>query len=328
MASASPPAWGWVAIRFTAIGFVEALELFQADAETELIVLTGEIGGDDEERAAAFIAESVTKPVVGYIAGFEAPPGKRMGHAGAIVTGSSGTAAAKAEALEAVGAAVGRNPTERGRSGRGAPGVTEDAPPGRSGARPDAARTMGRAAVGGTACVRGARRRSAQLLGVAGFLLIGGYGLWSWAKIGLLTALLSLRADWSRRSHGRPMLPAAAGRSGTLHLRVRSDGADDRVPRGWRRAPAAARRGHGRAACLSSRPVLAAAGAAVPVAILAAVCSTLVTLSFPVFGLRLQVDVVERGALGRGPGGRRRGDRARTWKRPAVGRRRPRSEAG
>ena len=71
------------------IGFVEALELFQADAETELIVLTGEIGGDDEERAAAFIAERVTKPVVGYVAGFEAPPGKRMGHAGAIVTGSA-----------------------------------------------------------------------------------------------------------------------------------------------------------------------------------------------------------------------------------------------
>ncbi len=94
------------------VGFVEALELFQADAETELIVLTGEIGGDDEERAAAFIADRVTKPVVGYIAGFEAPAGKRMGHAGAIVTGSSGTAAAKAEALEAVGAAVGRNPSQ------------------------------------------------------------------------------------------------------------------------------------------------------------------------------------------------------------------------
>jgi succinyl-CoA synthetase alpha subunit len=94
------------------IGFVEALELFQGDAETEAIVLTGEIGGDDEERAAAFIAEHVTKPVVGYIAGFEAPPGKRMGHAGAIVTGSSGTAAAKAEALEAVGGVVARNPTE------------------------------------------------------------------------------------------------------------------------------------------------------------------------------------------------------------------------
>jgi succinyl-CoA synthetase alpha subunit len=94
------------------VGFVEALELFQEDPETDLIVLTGEIGGDDEERAAAFIEANVTKPVVGYIAGFEAPPGKRMGHAGAIVTGSSGTAAAKADALEAVGAMVGRNPSQ------------------------------------------------------------------------------------------------------------------------------------------------------------------------------------------------------------------------
>jgi succinyl-CoA synthetase alpha subunit len=94
------------------IGFVEALELFEQDADTDLVVLIGEIGGDDEERAAAFIAERVTKPVVGYIAGFTAPPGKRMGHAGAIVTGSSGTAQAKAEALEAVGVPVGRTPTE------------------------------------------------------------------------------------------------------------------------------------------------------------------------------------------------------------------------
>jgi succinyl-CoA synthetase alpha subunit len=94
------------------IGFVEALEGFQSDPETELIVLTGEIGGDDEERAAAFVEAEVTKPVVAYIAGFEAPPGKRMGHAGAIVTGSSGTASAKAEALEAVGVAVGRNPSQ------------------------------------------------------------------------------------------------------------------------------------------------------------------------------------------------------------------------
>jgi succinyl-CoA synthetase alpha subunit len=94
------------------IGFVEVLDRFQSDPETELIVLTGEIGGDDEERAAAFVEAEVTKPVVAYIAGFEAPPGKRMGHAGAIVTGSSGTAAAKAEALEAVGVAVGRNPSQ------------------------------------------------------------------------------------------------------------------------------------------------------------------------------------------------------------------------
>ena len=82
------------------IGFIESLAMFQDDPGTDLVVMTGEIGGDDEERAAAFIEQHVTKPVVGYIAGFEAPPGKRMGHAGAIVTGSSGTAAAKAEALE------------------------------------------------------------------------------------------------------------------------------------------------------------------------------------------------------------------------------------
>jgi succinyl-CoA synthetase alpha subunit len=94
------------------IGFIEALGRFEGDPETDLVVMIGEIGGDDEERAAAFIAERVTKPVVGYIAGFTAPPGKRMGHAGAIVTGSSGTAQAKAEALEASGVRVGRSPTE------------------------------------------------------------------------------------------------------------------------------------------------------------------------------------------------------------------------
>jgi succinyl-CoA synthetase alpha subunit len=94
------------------IGFVEALALFEDDAGTDLVVLVGEIGGDDEERAAAFIGERVTKPVVGYVAGFEAPPGKRMGHAGAIVTGSLGTAAAKAEALSSAGVRVGRTPTE------------------------------------------------------------------------------------------------------------------------------------------------------------------------------------------------------------------------
>jgi succinyl-CoA synthetase alpha subunit len=94
------------------VGFVESLALFDQDAGTDLVVMTGEIGGDDEERAAAWIAEHMSKPVVGYIAGFTAPPGKRMGHAGAIVTGSSGTAAAKAEALEAVGVRVARTPTE------------------------------------------------------------------------------------------------------------------------------------------------------------------------------------------------------------------------
>jgi succinyl-CoA synthetase alpha subunit len=94
------------------IGFIEALALFEADPGTDLMIMTGEIGGDDEERAAAYVVEHVTKPVVAYIAGFEAPPGKRMGHAGAIVTGSSGTAAAKAEALEGVGVQVARTPSQ------------------------------------------------------------------------------------------------------------------------------------------------------------------------------------------------------------------------
>jgi succinyl-CoA synthetase alpha subunit len=94
------------------VGFVESLERFQADDGTDLVVMIGEIGGDDEERAARFVAERMSKPVVGYIAGFTAPPGKRMGHAGAIITGSSGTAQAKAEALEAAGVRVGRTPTE------------------------------------------------------------------------------------------------------------------------------------------------------------------------------------------------------------------------
>jgi succinyl-CoA synthetase alpha subunit len=97
------------------IGFIESLALFEQEPGTDLIIMTGEIGGDDEERAAAYIEDHVTKPVVAYIAGFEAPPGKRMGHAGAIVTGSSGTAAAKAEALEAVGVQVGRTPSQVGR---------------------------------------------------------------------------------------------------------------------------------------------------------------------------------------------------------------------
>jgi succinyl-CoA synthetase alpha subunit len=93
-------------------GFVEVLDRFERDPETRVAILVGEIGGDEEERAAAFIAERVTKPVVAYVAGFTAPPGKRMGHAGAIVTGSRGTAQAKAEAFEAAGVRVGRNPTE------------------------------------------------------------------------------------------------------------------------------------------------------------------------------------------------------------------------
>ena len=92
--------------------FIDVLEKFEADDETELVVLVGEIGGDAEERAASYIENDMSKPVVAYIAGFTAPPGKRMGHAGAIVSGSSGTAQAKAEALEAAGVRVGRNPTE------------------------------------------------------------------------------------------------------------------------------------------------------------------------------------------------------------------------
>ena len=92
--------------------FIDVLTLFEADDETELIVMVGEIGGDAEERAADFIAEDVSKPVVAYIAGFTAPPGKQMGHAGAIISGSSGTAEAKKEALEARGVRVGRSPSE------------------------------------------------------------------------------------------------------------------------------------------------------------------------------------------------------------------------
>ena len=92
--------------------FIDVIAMFQNDPETELIVMCGEIGGDAEEQAADYIAANVTKPVVGYIAGFTAPPGKTMGHAGAIVSGSSGGAAAKAEALESRGVRVGRTPTQ------------------------------------------------------------------------------------------------------------------------------------------------------------------------------------------------------------------------
>jgi succinyl-CoA synthetase alpha subunit len=91
---------------------IDALAAFEADPDTKAIVMIGEIGGDAEERAAAYIQDHVTKPVVGYVAGFTAPEGKTMGHAGAIVSGSSGTAAAKKEALEAVGVKVGKTPSE------------------------------------------------------------------------------------------------------------------------------------------------------------------------------------------------------------------------
>ena len=90
---------------------IDALEAFENDPDTDAIVMIGEIGGDAEERAAAYIKDHVTKPVVGYVAGFTAPEGKTMGHAGAIVSGSSGTAAAKQEALEAAGVKVGKTPS-------------------------------------------------------------------------------------------------------------------------------------------------------------------------------------------------------------------------
>ncbi|MEU7764027.1 succinate--CoA ligase subunit alpha [Nocardia sp. NPDC049190] len=91
---------------------IDAIEAFEKDPETKLIVMIGEIGGDAEERAAAYIKANVTKPVVGYVAGFTAPEGKTMGHAGAIVSGSSGTAQAKKDALEAAGVKVGKTPSE------------------------------------------------------------------------------------------------------------------------------------------------------------------------------------------------------------------------
>jgi succinyl-CoA synthetase alpha subunit len=92
--------------------FIDILDLYQADHATEMIVMVGEIGGDAEERAAEHIEANISKPVVAYIAGFTAPPGKQMGHAGAIISGSSGTAEAKKEALEARGVRVGKSPTE------------------------------------------------------------------------------------------------------------------------------------------------------------------------------------------------------------------------
>jgi succinyl-CoA synthetase alpha subunit len=95
-------------------GFIDCLAAFEADPETRAVLLIGEIGGSEEERAAAYIAEQMSKPVVAYIAGVTAPPGKRMGHAGAIISGTAGTARAKIDALVAAGARVASNPTEAG----------------------------------------------------------------------------------------------------------------------------------------------------------------------------------------------------------------------
>jgi succinyl-CoA synthetase alpha subunit len=92
--------------------FIDVLQRFETDHETELVVLVGEIGGDEEEKAARFVQDHITKPLIAYIAGFSAPPGKTMGHAGAIISGSSGTARAKKEALEAAGIQVGTTPSE------------------------------------------------------------------------------------------------------------------------------------------------------------------------------------------------------------------------
>ncbi len=93
-------------------GFIDVLERFEADPETDYVVLVGEIGGDEEEKAARWISDHMSKPVFSYIAGFSAPPGKTMGHAGAIISGSSGTAQAKKDALEEAGIKVGTTPTE------------------------------------------------------------------------------------------------------------------------------------------------------------------------------------------------------------------------
>ena len=125
---------------------IDCLAAFEADPETDAIVMIGEIGGDAEERAAAYIKDNVRKPVVGYVAGFTAPEGKTMGHAGAIVSGSAGTAAAKQEALEAVGVKVGKTPSDPLQSWKsmGKCGASLSAPTSISGATSPAPRAIAR----------------------------------------------------------------------------------------------------------------------------------------------------------------------------------------
>ena len=103
-------------------GYIDLLQMFEKDDETEAVVMIGEIGGDAEEKAAAFINKEMTKPVIGFIAGITAPPGRRMGHAGAIITGGKGTAKEKMAALEAAGVRVVRNPAEIGETVKSALG--------------------------------------------------------------------------------------------------------------------------------------------------------------------------------------------------------------
>ena len=109
-----PPAWASAATRCPGTNFIDCLAAFEADPDTRAVMMIGEIGGSEEESAADFIADDMTKPVVAYIAGVTAPPGRKMGHAGAIISGSQGTAQAKMEALAAAGVTVAANPTEAG----------------------------------------------------------------------------------------------------------------------------------------------------------------------------------------------------------------------
>jgi hypothetical protein len=144
--------------------FIDALDLFEGDPQTEMIVMVGEIGGDAEEQAAEVIAERITKPVVAYIAGFEAPPGKTMGHAGAIISGSAGTAAAKKAALEAKGVPVGTNPTEAARIVAERYGSSYGGPVRRA---VTARRVDGSSSVGGWADIPTARQKMSAVVGWA-----------------------------------------------------------------------------------------------------------------------------------------------------------------